>query len=280
MQDIPEKRGGLRILIIGKNSMVAKAFMKMNAQHEIVSVGKEDDITALTNKPGVFDSVIFLAQSADYKSPVFTKDLYDTNIALLYKTLDIVKDITRQFIYFSSGSVYQANETGHYKESDKLHIKGASPYIASKIAGETIVNAYQSVIDSVIVLRPFYMYGEGQKETMLFSSIHRKIKEGVAITLSGNAGLIFNPVHVGDVCRLLENMIATRPQGCHTYNVAGSEIISLRDVVNLMSVQLDVEANVITTDAEPVTCVGILSLTGWSPEVALTEGIQKSFLSV
>src|SRR5690606_303155 len=146
-----------------------------------------------------------LAQSGDYKSKQFTPDLVGVNINLLFQTLNAVAGQTTQFIYFSTGSVYADTGTGTYTEESAIDVSSESPYIASKIAGELILKTYQPAIHGICILRPFYIYGKGQKETMLFKTLLNKVVNGKEIEFKGANGMMFNPVYVSDVADLLHH---------------------------------------------------------------------------
>ena len=278
MQDIFKKREDLRILLVGRNSMIAREFVRQYSQkHEITSIGREDDIEQIVSINDELDSVVFLAQSADYKSPEFTEDIFKTNIALLYRTLHSVAGKTKQFIYFSTGSVYKENDTGVYCEDDSLNLDGGTPYIASKIAGELIVSSFKSAFKSTIALRPFYMYGKEQRQSMLFSTMFKKVSAGEQITLNGNDGLVFNPVHAEDVARLLEHLMLSVSEGCKVYNVGGKEVVSLRNVINMIAEHQNKEANILVNAGKSTSSVGEVNIKGWNAAVSVKEGIYKTF---
>lgn len=278
VQDIFKKREDLRILLVGKNSMIAREFVRQYSQkHEIISIGREDDVEQIIRANDNFDSVIFLAQSADYKKTEFTEDIFKTNLTLLHATLQRVASKTKQFIYFSTGSVYKENETGVYKEDDSLNVDEGSPYVASKIAGEIIVSSFKSAFKSTVVLRPFYMYGKEQREGMLFRTMFKNVFEGEQITLNGNDGLVFNPVHAEDVARLLEHLILSVSEGYKVYNVGGKEVVTLRSVINIMAGHQNTEANIIVNTGKSTSLVGEVNVNGWEPVVSVKEGIYKTF---
>lgn len=270
----------MTVLLIGKNSMVARAFIRLYEQkHVIIAVGKEDDITNLA-LPQRLDAVIFLAQSADYKSAIMTEDLYRINVNLLFQCLNRVKDITEQFIYCSTGSVYGETLDGLYTEQSPLHNVSATPYVATKLMGEQLMQSF-GAIGNRIILRPFFIYGKAQKEGMLFSTLYSRIKSGETLKLTGKEGLIFNPVYADDVAVLMEQLsLSGTPSGVSVYNVAGAEEVSLRSIIELMATGLGKPAIVEENEMPVKRMIAQVNIPGWRPVTNITEGITNTFFDV
>src|SRR5207248_610348 len=75
-----------------------------------------------------------------------------------------------------------------------------SLYVATKLAAEVLADAHRALF-TVIVLRPFFIYGRAQDRCMLLPRLVDSIRCGRAITLAGRDGMRFNPVHVEDAAR-------------------------------------------------------------------------------
>ncbi len=267
----------MRILLIGKHSMVARAFYKLYGQlHDITGVGKEDDITEMV-LPERLDAVIFLAQSSDYRSAIITEDLYRVNVDLLFQCLNRVKSLTEKFIYCSTGSVYRETLDGLYTEQSPLHNTSATPYVGTKLMGEQLVESF-GAINCRVILRPFFIYGKGQKESMLFSTLYHRIKSGETLKLTGKEGLLFNPVYADDVAALMEQLcVSEMPPGVCRYNVAGAEETSLRSIIELMATGLGEPAIVEESEMPAKRMVAEVNIPGWLPTTNIREGISNTF---
>lgn len=280
VQDFPEKRKGVKILLIGKDSMVAKEFIERYASgFQLILVGKEDNLTELIAQHAPFYSTVFLAQSGGYKSKQFTLDLVEVNINLLFRALNAVSGKTTQFIYFSTGSVYANSDAGIYTEQSALDVSSESPYIASKIAGELILKTYRSAIPGICILRPFYIYGKGQKETMLFKAMLNKVINGKEIELKGTNGMMFNPVYASDVADLLYHLIQNAEGGMRMMNVAGNQVTNLREVVEIIAECTGKEVIIKHSEEPSPIAIGKTSIKGWEPIVQLQEGVSKICLN-
>lgn len=264
----------MKLLIVGKNSMVIKAFINMYASdHSITGIGKEDNLEKLENTQ--YDAVIFAAQSADYKKDIITEDLNYVNVVLLQKTLELIP--ADKFIYFSTGSVYKTREDGIYSDRSAVIDKTDNPYIFTKLKGEEILSAYKNKFKGIYVLRPFYMYGKGQKDTMLVTSLYKRILNGEDITIYGADGLIFNPVYADDVAKLLQHLLISGPAGHKIYNVAGSEIAGLKEVIDYIGQILKINATVKVKDTSASKMIAEVNIPGWKAETGWKEGLHKMF---
>jgi nucleoside-diphosphate-sugar epimerase len=261
----------MKILLVGKNSVVAKAFFEAYSnQYVITSIGKKDDINE-----GSYDAVIFLAQSKDYKEAIFTPDLFNVNVELLFNTINKVE--AKKFIYFSTGGVYKTNGTGHYATSSDVDVASTNPYVASKIIGELLVQANQNKFSSTIIIRPFFIYGKEQKDSMLMKSLYNRISTGEKIILNNGKGLIFNPVYAGDVALLLHHLLQSDLKGHQIFNAGGSEIISLDVIVQMLAGLLNKTPVIESNSNTETIMIGETMVEGWMPQTNLQHGLHKTF---
>jgi nucleoside-diphosphate-sugar epimerase len=81
------------------------------------------------------------------------------------------------------------------------------------------------------VLRPFFVYGEGQRE-MLIASLADRVLRGEEIVVDGDPGLRINPIHVEDAVRVFEPAL-TRPVS-GVVNVGGPDVVTVGELVDLI----------------------------------------------
>lgn len=130
----------------------------------------------------------------------------------------------------SSGSVYQAQDKP-LKEDDPWAKDTGSAYARSKMAAEILANAYRDFFP-VICLRPFFVYGIGQKPNMLMPRLIRSVVEGQPIYLDQPNGLTINPIAACDAAAaVLEALAVTH--SC-AINLAGPEVACLRNLCELI----------------------------------------------
>lgn len=190
--------------------------------------------------PKNIEAVIYLAQSENYRDfPKKALDIFEINTAQVLKMLDYAREIgVKKFIYASSGGVYGS---AHHSFSEAVTLPATGEngfYISSKLCSEVIAENYKKFMD-VVILRLFFAYGKMQKPTMLIPRLVANVKDGKPINLQGNNGILINPIHVSDV---VSSVIASLDlKGFHKINVAGKEVVSLKQICEMIGAKIGVE---------------------------------------
>ena len=100
----------------------------------------------------------------------------------------------KRFVHVSSGGIYGGRQGAQFLETDLLAVD--SPlgfYLGSKLCAEIVFQNYRHFFQSAIVLRPFFIYGPGQRSDMFIARLVESVKEGRPISLQGKDGLRVNP---------------------------------------------------------------------------------------
>ena len=192
----------MRVLVTGASGLVGShARAALGAEgHHVVAVGRGGDVECdlarevpAVESVGELDTVVHLAQSARYKEfPEGVEDVVAVNVAATAGLLDLARRAgARRFVLASTGGVY-APSAGPLHESDPVSAAGFYP--VSKRAAELLARAYDDLLE-VVVLRPFFVYGPGQRAGMLVRAMAERVRGGEEIVLQGERGMVFNPVH-------------------------------------------------------------------------------------
>ena len=190
--------------------------------------------------PDKLEAVIYLAQSENYRNfPEKALDIFEINTARLLKTLDYAREAgAKKFIYASSGGVYGSAQQS-FSETATLPANGENGfYISSKLCSEVLAENYKELMD-VIILRFFFVYGKKQKSTMLMPRLLANIKNFKPVTLQGDKGIILNPVYVSDAVSAV--LAALDLKGFHKINVAGPEVVSLKQICEMIGEKIGVK---------------------------------------
>lgn len=173
--------------------------------------------------------VIHLAQSVHFREvPEKALDVFNVNVASTAKLLDYTwRAGAGQFVHASSGGVYGAGADAFHENSPITPTGNLGYYLGSKLCGEVLTQSYASQMQ-VAVLRFFFIYGAGQNRSMLIPRLVDSVRDGKPVTLAGRDGLRINPVHVSDAAAAVTAVLQSK--GSATYNVAGDETISLREL--------------------------------------------------
>ncbi|PZR72037.1 MAG: hypothetical protein DLM73_14495 [Chthoniobacterales bacterium] len=127
----------------------------------------------------------------------------------------------RTFIHVSTTEIYAAQD-GTIDEDSPIQSEGPG-YGAIKGRIDSLVRSNFERFQSLVILRPGIIYGPlGDQWTIV--PIRRLLAgwKPVAEELQGTANL----VHIADVCRTIEQILARPPLGLRIYNVVGPEVVS------------------------------------------------------
>jgi nucleoside-diphosphate-sugar epimerase len=181
----------------------------------------------------------------------------------------------RLFAFASTGAVYGLRP-GARREEDVVKPEGT--YSCSKAAGEHLVRAQESHMDT-LCLRLFYPYGPGQRPPRLIPSLIERIRSGKPIFLNGReAGPRVSPLFIDDLVRWVVRLIQIGSSG--TYNLAGREVVSIRELADRLAVLLDRPACFEYRAPVPGDSVGVIDrvfeATGICPQWTLEQGLAKT----
>lgn len=242
----------MKILLVGSSSLLGRTFCELfSNNYEIYSLSKsttpydtnpiECDLSEeipFVKLPLHVDIIIYLAQANNYKDfKNFSKDIYTINTIRVFELIEYYKNKSlKKFIYASTGGVYtSSNEI--YSEDDIISPEKLNDfYFKSKFSSELLLSSYSSFCN-IIILRPFFMFGKNQKESMLFPRLIQAIKNKEAIKLNGTEGIKINPIYVIDAANIL-NLILNKNQA-GIYNLAGNETISIKELCILIGEKLN-----------------------------------------
>ena len=182
--------------------------------------------------------IIHLAQSSRYRDfPSEAQDVFDVNLQSTQELLQYGETIAiEQFIYASSGGVYQAGALSLREDTPLRDPDSLDFYLSTKLASELLVQSYRSIFRNT-VLRFFFIYGPGQRRSMLLPRLFDSVAENRAIQLSGQDGITVNPVHATDAAKAV--VAATELTVSNTINVGGPTQYSLRQICELFGRELN-----------------------------------------
>jgi nucleoside-diphosphate-sugar epimerase len=158
--------------------------------------------------------------------------MFAVNVAAPIALLDWArKTEVASFVHASSGGLYGSGSRP-FVETDPLKIPARLAfYLSTKRSVEELGNAYQQCF-AVTALRYFFVYGPRQRQNMLMPRLVASVREGRPITLQGQDGMLLNPVHVSDAAAA--TIAAVRKKANGTFNVAGPDVVSLRQIAEII----------------------------------------------
>ncbi len=189
--------------------------------------------------PNDIDVIYYLAQSNRFREfPDGVNDMLEVNIYTPIKMIDWARrNRVKKFIFASSGGVY-TNPNKPVKEFFDINANEKHGfYLDSKLSAEILLKNYAQYFETFVILRPFFMYGVGQNETMLIPRLINNVKEKKEIAINGTEGIKINPIYIDDAVESISRLLYI--DGEHIINIAGEDIVSLKmlalmigDIVN------------------------------------------------
>ena len=139
----------------------------------------------------------------------------------------------RLVIYFSTGGLYKFGNFCVTEASVLKDIDEMDGYYMNKFLSEKALTSIDSE-SKLVILRPFFIFGPGQKEHFLIPRLYRKLMSNEDIELESRNGPKMNPIYVQDVCLTLKKLIDHLEflEKRFILNVAGKELVSLRAIIS------------------------------------------------
>lgn len=188
------------------------------------------------------DAVIYVTQSPHYRTPEkHLSHLLQFNALNALTLAEKSKAAgAKRFIYFSSGSVYKPS---YEKINEDSETKRDQWYIFSKLAAEEGLNILSEPGFPIHVLRPFTLFGHGQKNMMLPNLISA-VQEGREIFIeegetSGGLALSLTPLN--DILSPIRQL--AQFGGPTLLNIASDQFASIEEIANEIALVLGKKPN-------------------------------------
>ena len=244
-----------------------------------------DKQRVLSELPKDVDLVIHLAANARVYNLVIDPSLARDNFETVFNVLEFARQNSiKKFMFSSSREVYGNSEKIIHAEDD-VHIDYCeSPYTASKIGGEALVQAYRQCYDmETIIFRFSNVYGMYDKSDRVIPLFIKLCKEGRDLVVYGKEKLLdytYIDDCVSGVIAALKEFPSINGQ---VYNIAYGKGTSIVDVAHLIQKQVQSKGDVRIEDnrtGEVVRYIADVSKAkqsfGYEPGVPIEEGINKT----
>ena len=229
-------------------------------------------------------AVVHLAARAGVRPSLREPLLYQrVNVEGTYRLLDLAHTFgVGRFLFASSSSVYGARSRVPFRESDPCD-RPASPYAATKIAGECACYTYSELYGiRTLCLRYFTVYGPRQRPDLAIRKFTELLASGRPVPLYGDGSTSRDYTFVDDVVDAVERALDYSRSRFEVINIGGERPVPLRRLVDLLAGALGVTARIERLPEQPgdvpLTCAdGTLAreLLGFEPAVGIEEGIDR-----
>ena len=234
------------------------------------------------------DAIIHLAARAGVR-PSLEKPLEyaRTNVEGTLAILELARrQGIRPFVFGSSSSVYGDATPVPFLESEPAS-EPISPYAATKRAGELLCRSHAHLFGlSVICVRLFTVYGPRQRPDLAIHKFARLMSEGRPIPFYGDGSTERDYTFVADivdgVVRSLDWALAAHPHAFEIVNLGESQTTSLSQLVEMISSELGVEAQLDRQPQQPgdvqrtyASVDKARALLGYDPRTSMEVGIRQ-----
>lgn len=217
---------------------------------------------------------------------VHPREVFDTNVLGTYNVMQGCREAeVERVIHTSSSEVYGTAQ--EVPISEKHSLRGQSPYSASKIGADKLVESfYHAYALPVVTLRPFNAYGPRQSGRAVVPTIITQALSSKEIYL-GSMRPTRDFTFVEDTADAFIKVAETPGILGEVINVGAGKEISIGDLANYILKVMGVEASVVfdATRIRPelseverlcADTAKAKQLLKWHPKVSLKEGIRRT----
>jgi UDP-glucuronate 4-epimerase len=229
--------------------------------------------------------VVHLAAKAGVRPSVENPlDYVEVNINGTVNLLDAsVKYGVKKFVFASSSSVYGLNEKVPFTEIDPI-LEQASPYGATKAAGEALCRSYSNCYKlPIVALRFFTVYGPRQRPDLAIHKFTRKIINDEPITLYGDGSTCRDYTYIDDIVIGIRASIDYCTLGYQVFNLGNDRPTKLLDLVRHIENTIGKKAQIKCLPEQigdvPRTWANIdkaRKMLNYNPQVDIKAGIVKN----
>jgi nucleoside-diphosphate-sugar epimerase len=217
------------------------------------------------------DAVLHLAAFPGVRMLRAEAELHATNVELPERLASAARTHDARFVLVSSSSVYgNAHVLPTPEDTPPAPL---NPYAASKVAAE---RAALATAGDAVIVRPFTVYGPGQRPEMAFARWIAAVESGRPVPLHAAPGTARDFTYVDDAAA---GLIAAMRHGRadQAYNVSGWRSVDLLDAVGLLDPPGVRELPVSPAEARVTRGCGRKAATelGYAPAVDLRDGLAR-----
>jgi len=275
-----------RVLITGSSGFIGSYLLKEleKEKSEIVKVDRTygKDITkweCLKNIRNI-DLIFHLAAVTDvpfsWGNPRLT---YEINVCGTNNILELARINNVENLVFISTYVYG---TPAYLPVDENHPTNPNnPYSESKLVAEKLVHSYSNNYGiNCLVLRPFNIYGSGQRENFLIPSILKQLKTGKVILKDPTPKRDF--IYIDDFIQAMMDSVQINFK-FEILNIGSGKSYSVEEVARKIIGHYPEDIKLTFTGEtrtnEIYDCFADISkakkLLGWDPKIELSDGLKR-----
>lgn len=231
-----------------------------------------------------FDCIVHLAARAGVRPSLREPRLYfETNLNGTLNVLELARQHeVKQFVFGSSSSVYGANTSVPFRETDPI-FNPISPYAATKAAGELLCHSYAHLYGMRIVcLRFFTVYGARQRPDLAIHKFAKLMYAGQPIPLFGDGSTRRDYTYIDDIIAGVCAALNYDRTNYEVINLGEARTVELRELVTLLENALGKRAEIDWQPMQPgdvpqtfADITKARTLLAYDPQTPIEDGIQR-----
>lgn len=213
---------------------------------------------------------------ASYENPAL---FYRVNYLTTLNALEVCRKYHARLVYISS---YVYGPPQYLPVDEKHPISPFNPYAQTKVICEKLCEGYHRDFGiNVSIIRPFNIYGVGQKGKLLIPEIIEQLKEGKKEIHLKSASPRRDYINVLDVSRAI-CICAESKEEYGVYNACSGESLSVRDITEMINKHLKHKVQFVFSSSDRPnevdetrgSCEKLKAL-GWNLSISFETGIQS-----
>lgn len=273
-----------KVLVTGAGGFIGKPLVKrLRKSYEVFRILSRTtdvvDVETWSSYPSV-NAVIHLAGCSFVPdSWSDTPEFIRTNVLGTVQALEYCRKYKARLVYISA---YLYGIPNRLPISEDEPLDPNNPYALSKNMAESACEFYSKYWNiPVVVIRPFNVFGPGQRPDFLVSDVVHQVKYGSEIRVKDTKPKR-DYVYVDDVVDALVKALNI-DQGYNVFNIGTGKSYSVGEVINVIQevagTQLPVISENVVRQQEIDNVVADIKdankLLGWSPRYSLSSGISE-----
>lgn len=282
----------MRVVISGSKGFIGSNLISQlsNQKYSIFTFDISDGIDLSKkeqlNKIPTFDVFVHLANLSyvpeSYNDP---ESFFRINYLTTLNALELCRTNKAKLIYLSS---YIYGKPEYLPVDEKHPINPFNPYAQSKYLCEILCEGYYRDFGVITtILRPFNVYGVGQKGKLLIPEIVQQLSNGLKKIKLKDATPRRDYVNVFDVANAIKTCIDSNPPA-EKYNVCSGVSYSVRDVADIINSELSQSVEFLFSESDRLNEVNetigsnkkIQDELNWSPTISFEEGLKAILKSI
>ena len=252
----------MKVLIIGSGGFIGRYLLHhlVSQEIEVVGVSSADNngiephtgiLSAQFSIPPGTEALIYLAQSPHYRQvPEMAHHLLNVNLVSAVKVADMARQAkVKRFIYTSTGNVYAPS---FQPLAEDAPLSRNNWYALSKIQAEEALALFRNDLD-ITIARLFGVYGLSQTDKLI-PNLLNSVARGKKVNIQKNPtdaddldGLKVSFIYIDDLVKILTNLLLFGNDASYL-NIAGDEVISIRQIGEMISTILQKEVKLEVSD--------------------------------